>query len=266
MNTILDQIVIHKKQELLKTKQKISIKDLENTPLFERPCYSLHKHLKDANKTGIIAEFKRKSPSKGVLNDLSPIEKVTAKYTEFGASGLSILTNTHFFQGFPKDIQKARKNEVPILRKEFIIDEFQILEAKALGADVILLIAECLTSAEVKTFTQLAQSLGMEVILELHSSQQVEKISIENNLIGINNRDLTSFKVDIERSIKLSHLLPKESLKIAESGISAPATILRMKQAGFEGFLMGEHFMKKPQPGEAFKDFIATLKSTEYAV
>lgn len=266
MKNILDRIIAHKRRELEETKQKFTVRDFEKSAYFERDCFKLSKTLTDPQKTGIIAEFKRKSPSKGIINQEAQVEEVTATYEQNDASGLSILTNTEFFQGFPEDITKARKANIPILRKEFIVDEYQILEAKALGADVILLIAECLTTQEVKGLTGFAQSLGLEVLLELHSSQQLGKIAASNNLIGINNRDLTTFKVDIDRSIELSHLLPKESLKIAESGISDPKVMSQMKGAGFNGFLMGEHFMKNPRPGEAFKKFVKAVKLIEHEV
>lgn len=262
MKTILDQIITHKRKELKETKSKISVKDFEKSAYFERQCYPLSEALTNPKKTGIIAEFKRQSPSKGLINDQAKVAEVTAAYEQYGASGLSVLTNTEFFKGFPEDINKAREVKIPILRKEFIIDEFQILEAKALGADVILLIAECLTSEEVKGFTKFAQSIGLEVLLELHSSRQLDKISEFNNLIGINNRDLTTFQVDIDRSIALSHLLPSESLKIAESGISNPQIIAKMQKAGFDGFLMGEHFMKEDDPGKAFKHFVESVNHT----
>lgn len=262
MSTILDKIVAYKRNEISQRKAAAPVKVLERSPLFNRSCFSLETSVKDPNKTGIIAEFKRKSPSKDVINDSVSVEEVTKAYTENGASGLSVLTDMHFFGGSSEDLQKARNtNTAPILRKDFIIDEYQIIEAKSIGADVILLITECLSASEIKSFTQTAKNLGMEVLLEMHSEKQLEKVGEGNTLVGINNRDLKTFKVDIDRSIELSHKLPENTVKIAESGISNPEVVLKMRKAGFDGFLMGEHFMKAPHPGKAFRKFAEQLSS-----
>lgn len=263
MKTILDKITDAKSLELEEIKKKTSIKTLENSALFERTCYSLTDSLSEIGSTGIIAEFKRKSPSKGLINGTALVEDVTTAYTQYGAAGLSILTETSFFGGNPADIAQARFNEIPILRKDFIIDEYQIIEAKALGADVILLIAECLTKQEVKSFTDLAHSLGMQVLFELHSEEQLDKLQPSHQLVGINNRDLKTFNVDLDRSIALSELLPNTCLKIAESGISSPSTIIKLKEAGFNGFLIGEHFMKSTCPVTAFSKFVTSIKELE---
>lgn len=261
MKNILDRIVAHKRQEVEKRKNLVPVKELEQSPYFTRDGYSLIKNLQNQKKSGVIAEFKRKSPSKDIINQDAKVEEVTAAYTQYGASGLSVLTDEHFFGGSNTDLQTARKtNEIPILRKDFIIDEYQILEAKAIGADVILLIAECLSVEEVDTFTQFAKNLGLEVLLEMHSAQQLDKISAHSEIIGINNRDLTTFKVDIDRSIQLANKLPKNLVKIAESGINDPQTVVKMRKAGFQGFLMGEHFMKQAHPGEAFRKFVAATR------
>ncbi len=260
MKTILDTIVDHKKKEVQILKQEKPVAQLERLPGFERTPYSLRDSLLNPEKTGIIAEFKRKSPSRDRINQTAEVQKVTQAYSENGASGLSVLTDSHFFGGSTKDLQKARENnKIPILRKDFIIDEYQIIEAKAIGADVILLIAECLTREEIKSFTRLAQSLNLEVLLELHTARQLNKIGDDNNMVGINNRDLTTFQVDIDRSIALAGQLPEETLKIAESGIHDPAVVIKMRKAGFRGFLMGEHFMKHPDPGKAFRKFTNAL-------
>lgn len=253
---ILDKITAYKKEEVAKNKTLIPAKALEAELYFSRTCFSLEKSIKNTKKTGIIAEFKRKSPSKDIINAEASVKEVTQAYSKHGASGLSVLTDQHFFGGGNADLIEARENnETPILRKDFIIDEYQIIEAKAIGADVVLLIAECLSAKKVAEFTRFAKNLDLEVLLEMHSEQQLDKVSPENNIIGINNRDLTTFKVDIERSIELSEKLPSGTLKIAESGISKPEVVKQMRQAGFQGFLMGEHFMKTKQPGKAFRKF-----------
>ena len=188
------------------------------------------------------------------------MEEVTKAYTENGASGLSVLTDTVFFGGSADDLLKARVNDIPILRKDFIIDKYQITEAKAMGADVILLIAACLTPENVLELAFFAKSLKMEVLLEIHNEAELEHICSEVDLVGVNNRDLKTFAVDINRSIELSKQIPPDKIKIAESGISNIETINRFKEAGFKGFLMGENFMKETNPGEAFKQFVQQLK------
>lgn len=259
MSNILETIVNYKKQEVALRKEKIPIKELESSPAFSRLCFSLAESLTDKNKTGIITEFKRCSPSKGMINETAKVEEVTKKYTDYGASGLSVLTDEHFFKGSNLDLKKARMNKIPVLRKEFVMDEYQVIEAKSIGADVILLIAECLEKGEIKRLAKLAKELGMEILLEMHSESQLDKISPDVTLIGINNRDLKTFRVDIDRSIQLSQKLPDRMSKIAESGIDNPDTIRKMKQAGFDGFLIGEYFMKQQDPGEAFREFVEKI-------
>lgn len=257
---ILETIVAKKKIEVAESKRTTKLSDLENRPFFKKPTLSFKEFILDANKTGIVAEFKRKSPSKGVINDISTVEEVTGDYVKYGASGLSILTDEDFFGGNLEDLTKARINEIPVLRKEFIIDEFQLLESKAYGADVILLIAACLSKQEVKTLSAFAKNTGLNVLLEIHNEQELEHICEEVDVVGINNRDLKSFKVDINHSIELSKKIPSDKIKISESGIDDVKTILLLKQHGFKGFLMGEKFMKMPNPGKAFQDFVNELK------
>lgn len=259
MSNILETIVNYKRQEVSVRKQKIPVKELESSAGFSRLCFSLTESLRDKNKTGIITEFKRCSPSKGIINEHAEVEDVTKKYTDYGASGLSVLTDEKFFKGKNEDVKAARVNQIPILRKEFIIDEYQVIEAKSIGADVILLIAECLEKTAVGKLAKLAKELGMEILLEMHSESQLDKIFPDIDLVGINNRDLKTFNVDIDRSIQLSEKLPKGMIKIAESGIDNPKTILKMKTAGFDGFLMGEYFMKHDDPGEIFREFVEKL-------
>ena len=257
---ILDKIVEFKKGEVARNKNFISITELEQQEYFNRKTFSLKYFLLDETKTGIIAEFKRRSPSKGIINDKADVLDVTTAYTKHGASCLSILTDMEFFGGSADDLRKARVNNIPILRKDFIIDEYQLIEAKAMGADVILLIAACLTPDRVKELAFFAKSLNMEVLLEIHTEQELQHICNDVDFVGVNNRDLKTFSVDINRSIELSKKIPDDKIKIAESGISNIETINIFKEAGFKGFLMGEHFMKTKNPGEAFEQFVQKLK------
>jgi indole-3-glycerol phosphate synthase len=258
---ILDTIIEYKKSEVEKRKSKVSISDLEKRELFSKTVLPLKDFLLDKSKTGIIAEFKRRSPSKGVINPDVDVLDVTKGYTEYGASCLSVLTDEHFFGGSDDDLIKARINEIPILRKDFIIDEYQLIEAKSIGADVILLIAACLSVAEVKRLASFAKNLGLEVLLELHAEEELEHICDETNIIGINNRNLKTFDVDIERSLRMAERIPFPKFKIAESGISSVNDILLFKKHGFQGFLIGENFMKATNPTIAFAEFVKQLKA-----
>lgn len=256
---ILDTIIAQKELEVAERKALTPQEALEKQAGFARPVLSLKQFLLDPARTGIIAEFKRKSPSKGIINGDADVVTVTSAYARYGASGLSVLTDTEFFGGSTKDLVLARVNNIPILRKDFIIDEYQITEARAMGADVILLIAACLTPAVVKRLAAFANSLGLEVLLELHDEEELEHICPETGLVGINNRNLKTFTVDIDRSLRMAEQLPAGKVKIAESGISDPATIRLFRENGFHGFLVGENFMKSPDPGKAFADFVDQL-------
>lgn len=258
---ILEEIIEYKKSEVEKRKAKVSMAELEKRDLFSKEILSLKDFLLDRSGTGIIAEFKRRSPSKGIINDKADIVDVTRGYAENGASCLSVLTDEHFFGGSDADLIKARVNEIPILRKEFIIDEYQLIEARSIGADVILLIAACLSPAEVKRLAKFAKSLGLEVLLELHAGEELGHICDETTVIGINNRDLKTFNVDIERSLRMAEKIPLSSVKVAESGISSVDDILLFKQNGFHGFLIGENFMKAIDPTIAFAEFVKQLKA-----
>jgi len=258
---ILDKIIEHKRVEVAQRREAVPAAALERSPLFGRQALSLKQFLTDPSRTGIIAEFKRRSPSKGVINDQVDVVTVTKGYAAAGASCLSVLTDSAFFGGSSEDLQRARVNEIPILRKDFIIDEYQIIEAKAIGADVILLIAACLTPEEVLQLAKFARSLGLEALLEIHNEEELKHICDATEIVGVNNRDLKTFTVDIQRSIDLSKMIPKDKLLIAESGISKIETILHMKDAGFTGFLIGENFMKEKDPGAAFGAFVAELKA-----
>jgi indole-3-glycerol phosphate synthase len=259
-NNILDKIIASKFGEMATRKQLVSIADLEAMPLFNKKVPSLKLSILDQTKTGIIAEFKRQSPSKGIINGAAKVNEVTEAYCQFGASGISVLTDELFFGGTLADLSVAVQNPIPVLRKEFIIDEFQIIEAKAYGASAILLIASCLTPTQTKTFAGVARALGMEVLLELHDESELEYICEEVDLVGINNRSLKSFEVNIEHSLQLKNKLPKDKVSIAESGIYDIETFKLLKQEGFDGFLMGEYFMKQENPAEAFKLFSQQIK------
>jgi indole-3-glycerol phosphate synthase len=260
---ILDEIVAYKKNEVAKDKFNKSVVELEALPLFREPCFSLKRFLLDTSKTGIIAEYKRKSPSKGIINDKVKVSQITRAYANYGASGISVLTDGPSFGGSIDDMITARFNDVPILRKEFIIDEYQITEAKAYGADVILLIAAILTPQQVHDFTLKAHELGLEVILEIHNEEELGHIQNATDIVGVNNRDLKTFKVDIEQSVRLSKQIPEDKLKISESGIHTIKDILHLKDHGYQGFLIGENFMKQEDPGLCFMRFAADLKETQ---
>jgi indole-3-glycerol phosphate synthase len=258
---ILDKIVINKKKEVIAAKAKISTAKLEQSAAFTRETYSFRDFLLAPDRTGIIAEFKRRSPSKGIINDQVAVEDVTTAYASAGASALSVLTDMDFFMGQQIDLLKARAvNQIPILRKDFMIDEYQIIEAKSWGADIILLIAAILTPAEVKSMSALAKSLGLNVLLEVHNLEELER-SIDPNLtaIGVNNRNLADFTVSVETSFQLFEHIPTEFLKISESAISNTDTIKQLKAAGYNGFLIGENFMKEQDPGAAIREFVKGL-------
>ena len=263
---ILDTIIAHKKIEVAKAKEQVSVEVLQQTEFFNRSTFSLKQFLLDETKTGIIAEFKRQSPSKGIINGTAEVEAVTAAYTQHGASCLSVLTDNHFFGGTISDFIKARVNNIPVLRKDFMIDEYQVVEAKAIGADVILLIAACLTPARVKELAEFAKSLHLEVLLEIHNEEELQHICEATEIVGVNNRDLKTFTVDINRSIELSKKIGADKIKIAESGINDIETISIFKNAGFKGFLIGENFMKQPDPAIAFAEFVNQLKATKKCV
>jgi indole-3-glycerol phosphate synthase len=253
---ILDTIVERKRAEVAERKQQKSLDMIMADAGYYRKTISLVEGLSKPNASGIIAEFKRKSPSKGIINDQVDPVAVTKAYQDAGASAVSILTDEYFFGGNDQDLLRARQAlEIPILRKEFIIDEYQVHEAKALGADLILLIAACLSKEEVLRFSTVARSLGLEVLLELHDEDELEHVCETVDLVGINNRSLKTFDVNIERSLKMASQLPKGKLKVAESGIDDPAQVKLFKENGYSAFLIGENFMKTNDPGMALNDF-----------
>lgn len=259
---ILDKIVAHKKNEVEYCKSKTSVSQLENSIFFSRSTNALAANLKNENSSGIIAEFKRKSPSKGIINDAFSSLEVVKAYENAGVAGSSVLTDEAFFGGTQQDLISVRNDvSIPLLRKDFMIDEYQFIEAKSIGADVVLLIASILTPKEVKDFTDLAKSLQLEVLLELHDETELNHVCHNVDMVGINNRNLKNFEVDIEQSIRMAEKLGNDFVKVAESGISNIETLQLFKQNGFQGFLIGENFMKTTNPGLACSEFIHSLKS-----
>jgi len=261
--TILDKIIAFKKKEIAKIKAEVPVKNLVESPKFKRTPISLKKALLEVGSTGIIAEFKRQSPSKGIINDKVSVTDVTNGYIDANIAAQSILTDTSFFGGTIADLMEARiaNQEKPILRKDFVVDGFQIVEAKAIGADAILLIAACLTKQELKNFGNLAIDLGLSVLYEVHTQEELDKIGdLDNKIIGINNRNLKTFNVDLEHSINLADQIPDTCIKVSESGISDPKIISGLKEFGFQGFLIGENFMKEENPGEACQNFINQIR------
>ena len=254
---ILEKIVARKRVEIEEAKKLKSISDLEKEPLFSRATVSLATALKNTAAPRIISEFKRKSPSKGVINGNVEPEIVTADYVKAGAVCLSVLTDVDFFGGSFEDFLKAREAnpEVAMLRKDFMVDEYQLYEAKAIGADVILLIAACLKPEEIVSLSQTAHLLGMEVLLEVHNAVELSSSLCEYvDIVGVNNRNLKTFEVSVETSVALSEQIPDSFVKISESGLKDAETILRLYQHGYKGFLIGEKFMKTVNPGAALAD------------
>ncbi|MEN8186169.1 MAG: indole-3-glycerol phosphate synthase TrpC [Bacteroidota bacterium] len=256
---ILDKIVADKRIEVAMKKVTLPVDFLMNSPLFIRKTFSLAEFVK--NGSGIIAEFKRRSPSKQMINNKSSVIDVVKGYESAGVSGISVLGDTKYFGGALDDLIQARNSvNIPILRKEFIIDTYQIFEAKAFGADSILLIAAILTENEIIAFSKQAKELGMDVLLEIHNEEELNKSDLTYiDLVGVNNRDLKTFDVSLESSKKLSKLIPDDKVKISESGISSIEAIIELKKYGFQGFLIGENFMKTENPGKSANDFLNKL-------
>ena len=258
---ILSRIVNKKIDELRYLKKSIPISDLENSSFFSRKNKSISSSI--INKDlGIIAEHKRKSPSKSNINQLTSSEKIIKGYDNAGAAAISILTEKNFFDGSRNDLIEARKlTELPILRKDFIIDEYQIIESKSIGADGILLIAACLEKKEIIRLSKLAKSLDLEVLIEIHDMSEISRSCIESvDIIGINNRNLKTFDVQIKTSLDLIKEIPEQYTKISESGISKVSDIIELKNCGFNGFLIGESFMKTEDPGLSLSKFIRKVK------
>lgn len=261
--SILNTIVEHKKTIVRESKELKPVKLLEKSIFFNSQPISMKEYLKREDRLGIIAEIKRSSPSTGVINDNIDIEQLSISYMQSGASALSVLTDTKYFGGKNNDLQIARKfNYCPILRKDFIVDEYQIIEAKSIGADCILLIAACLEPGKCRELAAFAKSLNLEILLEVRTKQEIESHTNSFiDLIGINNRDLKTFKTDISHSVKLYEFLPKELVKISESGITEASQIMELKNIGFDGFLIGGHFMRHDEPGRVCQNLIKNYKA-----
>src|ERR1035437_2883069 len=260
MSTILDKILASKAIEVAERKLSVSIRDLENEPFFARKCLSLKQSLLDS-ETGIISEFKRKSPSKGWIHEKAEVIKVTSGYSEAGASGISILTDLSYFGGTTQDVLAARPMiSCPVLRKDFVIDEYQLFEAKAMGADVVLLIAAALTVEQTLQLARKAHELGLEVLLVVHNAEELGHANDFVDMLGVNNRNLKTFEQSIQTSFDLAALIPDKFVKVSESGISKTETVKELRKVGYKGFLMGENFMKEENPAEALVKFIEGLK------
>ncbi|MFC2132761.1 indole-3-glycerol phosphate synthase TrpC [Bacteroidota bacterium] len=262
MSDILNKIIEAKKLEVKEKKELFPEKLLERSIYYTTPAVSLKQYLLREDKCGIIAEFKKKSPSKGDINPYADIEDVSIGYMQAGASALSVLTDNQFFGGKNEDLTMARKfNYCPILRKDFIIDKYQIIEARSIGADVILLIAACLAYSELKELAGFAKSIGLETILEIHAKNEIKKINEHIDIIGVNNRNLINFNVSIDNSIEIFPELPAGILKISESGLNDPESIIKLQKTGYQGFLIGEYFMKHANPPLACEKFIKKIMS-----
>lgn len=253
---ILKKIIAHKKKELAEAVKNTPVEKLRESLLFNREVLPLSDFIIDPSKTGIIAEFKRKSPSKGIINREPDIEKVAEGYCRYGASGISVLTDNEFFGGSNSDLSLARKvSKVPILRKDFIIDEYQIVEARSIGADAILLIAAALDKNRILQLARFARSINLQVLLELHNITEIDTVNEFVNIVGVNNRDLSTFRVDTNISIAMAEKIPQQFVKISESGITSPDVIRKLKEAGYNGFLIGGAFMESEDPVTAFSEF-----------
>ncbi len=260
--TILDEIIATKHKEVAEKKELVGIRSFMQEELFNRDTLSLKASLTEEGSSGIISEFKRKSPSKGDIHADASVYHITRAYADAGAAGCSVLTDTPYFGGTIKDLFEAKSFcPLPILRKDFMVDRYQLFEAKAYGADVILLIAAALTKQQVKDLAAEAKTLELEILFEIHTEEELDKLCPEIDMVGVNNRNLKDFTVDVQRSIDLVEKIPNEFVKVSESGISSVDTVKALKEIGYQGFLMGENFMKTEDPGLAAKDFISQLKS-----
>ncbi len=253
---ILDKIVATKKEEIQSAKNKVSVRELEYYRHFNAPVFSMKQRLLENQSFPVIAEFKRRSPSKGDIHANAEIKNIVPGYTKAEVAGISVLTDRQYFGGSNEDLSTARDlTTIPIIRKEFIIDPYQVYEAKAIGASTILLIAAILEKEEARDLAALANYLGMETLMELHDESEIEKLNIYVDMVGVNNRNLKTFEVNLENAVKLANSLPSDMLPVAESGIHSPEDFMFLKNAGFRGFLMGEYFMKHDDPAEACLNF-----------
>jgi len=264
MQDILSEIVAHKRVEVARFKAALSEQEIHRRvePLLEFSVPSMSQALTNSD-SGIIAEFKRKSPSKGWIKEEGRADIIPLSYQQNGAAALSILTDEKYFGGSDEFITTARRSgvQIPILYKNFVVDEYQLFQARLCGASAVLLIAADLSLQACKTLLHSAHELGLEVLLEMHSEPELEYAELGPDMCGINNRNLGSFVTDVQNSFRLAELLPKDAVKVSESGISNPDTVKALRQAGFRGFLIGETFMKTPEPGKALADFIGDVLS-----
>lgn len=258
---ILDTIIATKRHEVAAKKQAFSISNLETSAHFNRNTISLSQNLIQSS-SGIIGEFKRRSPSKGTINHSASVADIAKIYQNAGVCGISVLTDEKYFGGTNADLVLARESvTLPLLRKDFVIDEYQILEAKSIGADAILLIAAVLTTLEIISLSEFAKSLGLEVLIEVHSWDELEKsIHDSIDMIGVNNRNLKTFEVNINKSKELASFIPNSFVKISESGIQSSAVVVELRKFGFRGFLIGENFMASSNPENEVRQFTQNLK------
>lgn len=265
--SILEEILMHKSREVDDRKALVPMRVLESSYYFERQPVSMRAALLDPDKSGIITEIKRKSPSRGVINSDISVVKVSTGYARAGASAISVLTDTKFFGGSNEDLMSVREfNECPILRKDFVIEEYQIVEAKSIGADAILLIAAALEPLQLKKLCDFAHSLRLEVLLEVHNEHELAaNLDAGADMIGVNNRNLKTFELNVDLSRKLAPAIPDSMMKVSESGIESPDVILDLKKHGFRGFLIGQTFMQAENPELAAVEFISQLNALERA-
>jgi indole-3-glycerol phosphate synthase len=261
ISPLLKNILADKRKEVHERKELVPLKKLEKSIHFTAPVVSLKKYLLREDMAGIIAEVKRRSPSAGELHPYLSVPDLSVGYMQAGASALSILTDAKYFGGKGEDVTAARQaNFCPILRKEFIIDEYQIIEARSLGADVILLIASCLTLQEMKRFSSLAQSLGLEVLVEVHSEEELRQVLEYSSLVGVNNRNLDTLVTSVDVCRRLASLIPPEVICVAESGLRDAEIVVELRQAGYRGFLIGEHFLTNHEPAASCRKMVEKIK------
>ncbi len=258
---ILEKIVAQKKVEVEQQQEYITVEKLRTYDFFDKEVPSLKTYLTDNKHNGVISEYKRKSPSKGIINNMSSVDEVVPMYEKAGVSGISVLTDSEFFGGNKSDLVAARKvTTVPVLRKDFMISPYQVYEAKAIGASAILLIAAILSYEEADELSKLAKDLGLDILMEVHSKEELDVVNPLVDVVGVNNRNLKTFEVSLQQSIDLAKSMPKEMIKISESGIYSVEDIILLREHGFQGFLIGENFMRTKNPGEACIEFCEEIK------
>ena len=257
METILDKILEEKCREVAAQKKSVPIGQLMDDIFYARKRLSMSRALAQAVPAGVIAEFKRKSPSKGFIKENAVVGDIVSGYARAGAAACSVLTDRTFFAGAAEDLIAARKAvRIPLLRKDFVVDGYQLHQAAAWGADAVLLIAAALEKNECRELACQARELGLEVLLEVHGEDELAYVSPEVNMVGVNNRNLKTFHTDVAVSLQLAGMMPAGVVRVSESGIDDPAVVSRLKQAGYDGFLIGERFMREPDPGAVLKDFL----------